>query len=292
MKPNQYPTTSVSKDTVVNNVQDRLHRLRPAEARVANVLIGDPDQFFQWSVTEVAERAGVSEATVIRFAKLLGFTGFQALKITLAQERATFDHGVLEVDASDTAGSAITKLETYYREMFDSTMNVTRQASFQAAVDEIRDASRVVAIGVGTSGLAAQVFQYKLSRIGMSVIFQADSHFQALTAAGCLPGDVVVAFSVSGSTRDISDALTLAREAGAHVVAITHFARSPIARVADHVLLSQGFDSPVVSGSVLAHVSQLVIVDALSLYLAINDYEGTMDRMKHTAEEIARFKKY
>ncbi len=281
-----------SQDTVVHAVQTRLAQLRPAEVRVAQVLLAHPDQFFQWSVTEVAERAKVSEATVIRFAKLLGFSGFQALKITLAQEQATIDHGVLEVDPGDDWASALLKMHTYYQQATEATLGVAKQPRFRAVLDLLRHSTRTVTLGVGTSGLAAQVLSYKLGRAGFRVSHDMDGHFQSLAAASCRPGDVAVAFSVSGSTRDTTDALTLAKEAGAATVAVTHFVRSPLARLADHVLLSQGFDSPVVSGSVLAHVSQLILIDALYLGIALENFDEVRARMEQSAEQIARFKKY
>jgi DNA-binding MurR/RpiR family transcriptional regulator len=280
------------RDSVLASVEEQLVQFRPAEVKVANVLLANPDDFFQWTVTEVADRAGVSEASVIRFAKLLGFTGFQTLKITLAQERATAEHGVLEVEAGDDWASALVKLNDHYAAMLTQTLLVAQHAQFRIVLDLIRKSPQTLVLGAGTSGLAAHVLQYKLSRIGMHSIYHTDAHFQALAAASCHDGDVAIAFSVSGSTRDAADALSLAKEAGATTVAITHFVRSPIARIADHVLLSQGFDSPVVSGSVLAHVSQLILVDALYLGLTLENYEEAIAQMEQSAEHIARYKKY
>ena len=278
--------------TLLASVQSRLARLRPAEAKVANVLLAEPDDFYQWSVTEVAKRARVSEATVIRFAKLFGFQGFQMLKIALAQERATADYGVLEVQPEDDWSSATVKLEQYYLNMVKKTLAVIRSQGFREVVEAIRNAPRVVALGVGTSGLAAQVLQYKLNRIGLRTAYFVDGHFQTLAAADMDARELAIAFSVSGGTRETADGLALAKEAGATTVAVTHFARSPLTGAADYILLSQGFDSPVVSGSILAHVSQLILVDAVYLGLALGDYEAVTRRMERSAEQIARLKKY
>ena len=74
---------------------------------------------------------------MIRFAKLLGFAGFQALKIALAQKRATADSRIAEVAADDDTVVALNKLDQHYREMFDYTTPILRKASFQSAVDLI-----------------------------------------------------------------------------------------------------------------------------------------------------------
>jgi DNA-binding MurR/RpiR family transcriptional regulator len=267
-------------------------RFSPAEQLVANLLMGHPDDFYQWSITEVAERAEVSEATVIRFAKTLGFSGFQNLKIALARERAAMSTSLVEVDSEDDWVRAMAHLQAHYSLMLNSTFAQFEEDRLRPIIDWIQSARQVILLGVGTSGLAAEALQYKLNRLGRLCVFHVDSHFQALHAANAQSDDVVLAFSVSGSTRDTVDALTLASEAGARTVAVTHYERSPIVRHAQHVIVTAGFDTPVVSGTLLSHVSQLLVVDALYLGLMLDDYRAGVGRLEASAEQIARFKKY
>lgn len=264
----------------------------PAERQVAELLRAQADDFYQWSITEVAERAEVSEATVIRFAKSLGFSGFQNLKIALARERAAMSLSLVEVDSADDWTRAMAHLQSHYALMLSTTFARFDEERLRPIVAWLQAARQVIVLGVGTSGLAAQVLQYKLARLGRSAVYHVDGHFQALQAANAHPDDLVVAFSVSGSTRDTVDALTLAAETGAHTVAITHYARSPLAHQAQEVVVTAGFDTPVVSGTLLSHVSQLLVVDALYLGLVLGDFGAGVGRLESTAEQIARFKKY
>ncbi|MCY0898880.1 MAG: MurR/RpiR family transcriptional regulator [Firmicutes bacterium] len=286
------PALLTGQGAILAQIEAQADRLSPAEGRVAELLQERPDDFYQWSVTEVAERAEVSEATVIRFAKSLGFSGFQNLKIALARERAALSHALAEVTGEDDWTRAMSHLKSHYMAMLQTTFARFDEEQLKPIVSLIQSARSIILLGVGTSGLAAQVLQYKLLRLRRPSVYHVDSHFQALEAANAQPGDVAIAFSVSGSTRDTVDALTLAREAGATTVAVTHYERSPITQHAHHVVLTAGFDTPVVSGTLLSHVSQLLVVDALYLGLMLADYGGGIGKLEASAEQIARFKKY
>lgn len=291
-KPDEVATGLLENQGAILAQVHEITHFSPAERQVAELLRAQADEFYQWSITEVAERAEVSEATVIRFAKTLGFSGFQNLKIALARERAAMSLSLVEVNSEDDWTRAMAHLQSHYALMLSTTFARFDEERLRPIVSLLRDAAQVIVLGVGTSGLAAQVLQYKLARLGRAVVFHVDSHFQALQAANAHPGDVVVAFSVSGSTRDTVDALTLASETGAHTVAITHYERSPLAHQAQHVIVTAGFDTPVVSGTLLSHVSQILVVDALYLGLVLGDFGTGVDRLEATAEQIARFKKY
>lgn len=286
---NRLETTATGP--VLEHVKGRMSTMRPAEIKVAQLMVDHADDFYRWSITEVAERAAVSEATVIRMAKVLGFSGLQELKISLAQERAV-QHEMVEAASNDDWSTAAMKLEKQYHEMIQASVRITQTESFASVLQAIRESPHVLLLGAGTSAITAQFLQYKLSRIGIRSTCHLDGHFQALAAINLVPKDVAIAFSVSGSTVDTVDALALAKEAGATTVAITHNPRSPITRHADQVLISQGFDSPVLSNSLLAHGSQMFLIDALYLELVLGNYTNVVAHMERAALAIARFKKY
>ena len=73
--------------------------LRPAEKRVAQVILSDPREAVHYSITQLAEKAEVSDATVVKFCKRLGYKGYQEFKIMLAQDVAVkpqLIHGEVE----------------------------------------------------------------------------------------------------------------------------------------------------------------------------------------------------
>lgn len=90
-----------------------------------------------------------------------------------------------------------------------------------------------------------------------------DSHRQAMAAALLGPKDVLLFFSYSGSTKDILDTMSIARQRECRSILITHFPKSPGAVYADVVLQCGATEGPLQMGSVAARIAQLYIVDAL-----------------------------
>ena len=140
--------------------------------------------------------------------------------------------------------------------------------------------------GVGTSSLAAQDCYYKLLRVGIHANFYADVHMQAISTALITSEDVVIGFSHSGSTRDVVDVLSLAKERGAFVVCITNRSRSPISKVSDVTLRTASEETPFGSGGMPSMMSQLSVVDALFVGVSLAMYEKAIEYIELTGETV------
>src|SRR5207248_2570189 len=91
----------------------------------------------------------------------------------------------------------------------------------ERAIDLLLAARKIDVYGVGASGLAALVTEHKLVRMGRMCHAFTDPHVQAMSAALLGKDDVVIAFSHSGSTKDILSSLLQARERGAATICVT-----------------------------------------------------------------------
>src|SRR3954466_2208776 len=74
--------------TVLETVGAAMPDLRKSDAKVAQLVLDDPHWFLDATVAGTSKRAGVSQPTVIRFCAAVGFSGFQAFKLRLAQTLA------------------------------------------------------------------------------------------------------------------------------------------------------------------------------------------------------------
>lgn len=143
---------------------------------------------------------------------------------------------------------------------------------------------------MGTSAVAAQDAHYKFLRLGLASHFQGDPHLQAMATAALGPGDVALAISQSGATRDTLECAEGAKESGAFLVALTSAGRSPLARLADRVLLTATTETPFTSGALTSIVSQMLVVDFLFVAVALSRPEETVRQVQRTAERVARKK--
>ena len=273
-------------------IRRMFNSLRPAEKKVASHILDNGGQVVYQSITELASATGTSDATIIRFANALGFSGYQELKIALARELVSPDRNIHEdIDPRDSLQVAVNKAFQANVQAVSDTLNVLDIESLQRAIDAVVGANHVYLYGVGTSSLSAQDAYYKLLRVGIHANFYADAHMQAISTAMIGEDDVVIGFSHSGSTRDVVDVLSLARERGACIVCVTNRVRSPMAKLADIVLRTASEETPFGSGGVPSMIAQLSVVDALFVGVSLAMYDRAIDFIERTGETVKN-KKY
>lgn len=290
------PGTKISKDVgVLRPVENALGRIRiaqPAMAkgarRIADFILDRPEDVVGMSVTELSEATDVSEGSIINFCRSIGLSGFQQLKLSLAQEivqPVQFIHeDLLRED----------DLETVSRKVFHSgmqalrdTLSVLDTGALAAAVDAVRKAKRVEVYGIGSSAPIAEDAQYRMLRIGLDVRAVTDSHIQAISASRCDQDVATITISHSGATHETVAATRLAREAGATTIVITNFARSPIRAYADIVLTTMARETRFRTEAITSRIAQLCVVDALIAGLALADYDRATDVLKKTFDVLS-----
>lgn len=268
-------------------------RLRPAELRVAMAILEDPETAAGATVAALAAQAQVSQATVVRLAHALGYSGFPDLRVTLTQElarremereRATVGHG--RIDLADDLSEVVAKLAFHEARSIEQTARLIDPAALEDVSAAIAGGRPTLTLGVGASGLAAMDLTSKLQRIGLSSVFSPDTHLQLTHAALTTPESVVVAFSFSGRTGEVHRALTLARERGAFTVAVTGDPLSPVGRLADHVLAISAREDELRAAALASRMAQLAVVDFLFVLVAQRRGSGLDDILEQTRAAV------
>ncbi|GAA4607165.1 MurR/RpiR family transcriptional regulator [Actinoallomurus liliacearum] len=284
-------SASASLSTVVR-VRSLLPSLPPAEARVAQRVIDDPEAVANSTITELAQACGTSETTVIRFCRAIGFAGYPELRLTLATE-AGRAQGVTggrvvgsDISTDDTLQQVVEKISFADARAVEETANQLDIEALERVVAAIVDARRVDIYGVGASAFVALDFQQKLHRIGRTSYGWSDAHIMLTSAAVLEPGDVAVGISHTGTTVDTIDALNVAKRRGATTVALTNFPRSPIAEVADYVLTTAARETTFRSGATASRLAQLTVVDCIFVGVAQRTYEPTRQALEATREAV------
>lgn len=257
--------------------------LRPAERRVAQLLLDDPAGFSKMSAGEVARAVATSSTTVIRFQHAIGYERFVDLRHDLAldaarERRATesIPAEPLDIQQGDTLKQVIAKIARDETLSIAETADVLSSEALAEAVEVVTEATRVDIFGIGASGIAATDFQRKLTRIGRIAIEWSDAHAAWTSASVLETGAVAIAISHSGRTFDTIEYLRLARAAGAKTVVITNFPDSPIAEHADVVLQTAARESPLRSGALGSRIAQLMVIDALFVGVVQQRYDESM----------------
>jgi len=273
-------------------VRSLLPSLPPAERRVAQRVIDDPEGVAASTITELAQACTTSETTVIRFCRAIGFSGYPELRITLASEagraRGVSGGRVVgsDINPDDDLADVVEKIAYADARAVEETAAQLDIEALHSVVDAIVAAKRVDIYGVGASAFVAADFQQKLHRIGLTSFAWADVHIMLTSAAVLREGDVAVGVSHSGATSDTIDALHEARRQGATTVAVTNFPRTPISEAADHVLTTAARETTFRSGATASRLAQLTVIDCVFVGVAQRTYASTRHALESTYEAV------
>ena len=271
------------KMPIIEIINSYYPSLTNSEQKVATFVQENLGKVIYYSVTDLADEAGVGETTVLRFCRKIGLKGYQEFKLTIAQNLSESD----ERDKDNTESSNfIQSIRGNTVKAIENTASMIIDKDLEAAIELMNNARTISFFGVGTSGITALDAKSRLLRIGRPSEAITDTHLQAMSAATLTSEDVVVGLSISGSTRDTLESLEIAKMAGAKIIAITYYSRSPITQFADIVLLGGAKESPLEGGSLTAKISQLFIVDLLCTGLALQSKDKSLEMKQKTAKAV------
>jgi DNA-binding MurR/RpiR family transcriptional regulator len=268
-------------------ISSLLPSLTKSEKKVAETVLKDPEASVYSSITDLAEKAGVGETSVIRFCRKLGFQGYQEFKLAVAQNltsQAENIHGSIE--EADNLATIMQKITAQNAQNIHNTSALLRDDALQEALRILSSANRVYFFGVGSSGITALDAKYRFMRLGLNAYAETDAHLIAMTASLAGKGDAVVGISTSGSTKDLVDAFRIVKNNRARTVCLTSHARSPITQYADVVLLTASKETPLQGGSFASKLSQIHALDLLSTTLALQQKERTYAALEKTAKSV------
>lgn len=276
---------------VFERINSEYYQLTSAEKKVADYAVIHQQQTQFMSISELAEEAGVAEATISRFCKRLGYKGYSAFKLAIANATAgRIDHSAAdggELEDEDTVESMCRSVYRSNTEALAQTLELIHPENVRKAADMIISANRVLCMGQGGSMILSQECAHLFSTIQLNFMAVMDSHLQAIAASQLTPSDLVIYFSYSGSTKELLKNLQIIRERKARAILITRFPKSPGAAYADIVLQCGSREGPLQGGSVAARIAQLYLMDVLFNEVCRRDREGCRARQELVAEVLS-----
>jgi RpiR family carbohydrate utilization transcriptional regulator len=268
---------------MLNRIDAIRPQLRPSERQLADYVSAAPREVVDLSMIELAARAGISQPTIARFCHALGCSGFREFKIRLAQSIASTLPVVYRDVLPDegAAGIAAKVFDRTIVALMDVRNNLSTD-SVARAIELLVHARRIEFYGAGGSGVAALDIQHKFFRLGVPSVAYSDPHTFSMSAALLDAGDVMVAVSNTGRTRDVIDATRSALACGASVIAITH-GHSPLARLASVALMANLDEDSDIYAPMTSRISHLAIGDILAVGVALQrgpELAGKLARAK------------
>lgn len=259
-------------------------RLALNERRLADFLLSQPDRARHLSSQKLAEEAGVSQSSVVKFAQKLGYKGFPALKLALSESLADCDaitvhNHILSDDPLKIVGE---KLLTEKISAIRATLDINSEEKLMETLHLLKNANRILLVGIGASGLVAKDFSWKLMKIGINAVAEQDMHALLASVQAMAPGDVLLAISYTGERREINLAAQEAAAIGADVVAFTGFTPNALQQCASICLYTVAEEQSTRSAAISSTSAQLALTDLLFMALVQHDPERASSHIRHS----------
>ncbi len=255
------------------------HRLPRAELRIADFVLQHPDSVITMSMTDLKVVAGVSDPTIIRFARRFHCGGYPELKVRLAQSlapEAPFSHEqILPTDSVEAAVRKTLRNSINYMRRFEQDCDA---AAIGRAADLLLMAHEVFLFGLGISQTIAYDAEHKFLRIGLHCRLIEGQHREALVATTVRKEDVVLLLSHSGETRALVASAAAAREGGAHTIAVTA-PHSHLARTCDLVIGVPRYEHSEVYTPLAARLNHFIVTNMLVAVIGVKQGQPRPDNL-------------
>ena len=277
-------------ENIFNKLTSEYYQLTSSEKKVADYVVTNSQNAQIMSISELAEACSVAEATISRFCRRMGYSGYGAFKLAIATSsvgRVPANPLSGEVTEDDPIPDLAKKLASASVEAIMETEALVDPQAIKSAADALLEADKVICMGEGGSMILAQEAAHLFSTAFSGFFPVSDSHMQVITASQLSSRDVILYFSYSGSTTGLVDVSTVAKNNGTKLILVTRFPKSPGASMAYIVLQCGSTESPLQLGSIPARVAQLYIIDVVFSEVCRRDLEGCKQRRSQVADALA-----
>lgn len=289
------PESSLAADApvgVIERIEATLPQLSETMSKVARLLLDEPTAPLELSITDLAERAGTSAATVTRFCRLLGYPGFVQFRVAVAADSArTFDEAHRgdigrTLRADDAPQDVLRNLLKAHERSLRSTAATLDLTLSSTIADRIATCHHLDIYGTGGSAAMAAELQNRLYRIGVNAHAWGDVHAGLASASIQDERTVAIGISNSGLTNETIEMLAKAKDASAYTVAITNRLTSPLGQLADACLIASVPEQYLHPADLSAKHSQLFVLDLLYLLVAQRNFTDSADRIAASAAAV------
>ncbi len=264
--------TQISDKTVLETITENYDKIFQAEKKVADFILKNPNVAVNSNVSELANYSGISDATVIRFCKHLGYDGYYQMRLCLSRDIGR-RNGTLQISEESN-----TSLSGMYKKIAQSVLASRaeiEESEFCNIIDLITHCNSVHIVAAGNTSPICMHYGSRIERLGIRCTYSmlAEHYLGHINTAQ--EKDIILGVSESGTSKTVVKALELAKEKGLVTIAITGFRYSPVSRIADHLLIST---SSKLGAKLFSHTSRLneiivleVLTHALETALAIKE---------------------
>lgn len=289
MSKQSVPAAVVDGASCIARIQSMRDSLTPGQRRVGDAVMADPHGVILASVGELARRSHSSEAAVSRFARVLGYGSYPEFKLALSRDLVGSTQAIHEdVEVGDDVATVAEKVVAANTRAIDDTYRGLEIPRLQSAAEALIAATRIAFFGFGVSAVVARDARHHFLRTPIETVAIDDAHEQVMWATSARPGDVVMLFSHTGTSRDLCDVAEIARAEGATVISVTNHGTSPLTERSDISLFTSSRETRYREESVSSRIAAMTIIDILYVVVSLTRTEEQAERRDKIRAAIQR----
>ena len=270
--------------SVIDIIFAEYNNFYEAEKKIADYIVNNTQKVIDMTISELAESAGASDATVTRFCKKCHMKGFHHLKITLARElvESKKDDVKISGDVSESnIKESLSNILANKVEELKQTVSMIDENELSEILNLIRNARNVQFAAVGNTIPVALDGCYKFNQIGIPSVTNPIWETQIAYTFNLSKGDVVIIISNSGSSKRLIDVIEAAKAKEAYIVSITNSNNSPIAKISDYHIKTATREKLFLEEYYFSRISAMTVIEILYLFLTVGKPDVYKNLSKH-----------
>lgn len=267
-----------SSSDIKMGILNEYEKMTSVERGIADFFVRN-EKMMDFSSKNIAKILYTSEATLSRFAKKCGYKGYREFIFEYEKE--------INEELQEHSISTLTRrVKNAYEGLLDSNFQKLNEEQVQRVADLMGSCNKVMVIGMGSSGYAAREFQLRFMRLGMEIQAVTDAQMISMTMALCNQNSLVIAISLSGTTKTILDGLRLAQGKGAGIVMITANAGTEVAELCDELIVVAATRNLDDGTTISPQFPILLLIDVFYTYYSENDTQKKLANYHETLQAL------
>lgn len=251
-----------------------LPSLTAAEKRVAEFVLASPKEVTRMSLKKLAIRCECGEATIVRLCKTIGVSGYAQLKslLEVQLQMPAIQEESVRLSTGRGMGEIVARVFELNILNLRRTLEVAAVEEYENACEVISTANKICFFAIGDAMFPCSYASLRFRRIGYDCYADSDADVQIVNACNMKEGDVAIAISHSGRTKQVVEAMRIAKSRGAVTICITKAGKSELTKYSDIVLYNVTTDTTVDKEIIARRVAEQAMLDAV--------YMGVLQKME------------
>lgn len=280
----------MNKNDVLQELKDNYDRFTGSQKIIGKYVLDNYSEVAFMSATELAEKVGVSDVTIIRFARSIGFSGFAEFKNHIREGLKYFDPPYKRLsksfdvlDDKSNLNMQVGKIDL--KNLEDFLLSVETE-KIQQAVDAIYQADAIYLMGIGSSGVVTAFLTFHLQRMGFKVIAISEGGLVDVEKIMSITEkDLLIVCSFPRYSKPIYNATIFAKKRGAKILTITDSYLSTISMNSD-IVFSIKVDNSTFFNSLIVPME---LCNILTMSILEREKEKIYKRLKENLQSMEVF---